>query len=56
LKSQLHKKRLKSVKLLKSTEGDNEFQTLTTPLAKNDYVHCIYYHVYTSIIYMSVLE
>jgi len=33
-KSQLHKERLKSVKLLKFTKNDNEFQTLITLYAK----------------------
>jgi len=33
-KSQLHTERLKPVKLVKSTEGDNEFQTLMTLFAK----------------------
>jgi len=33
-KSQLHGERLKPVKLLKSTEADNEFQTLITLYAK----------------------
>ena len=33
-KSQIHRERLKPVKLLKFTEGDNEFQTLITLYAK----------------------
>jgi len=33
-RSQLHRERLKPVKLLKFTEGDNEFQTLITLSAK----------------------